>query len=143
MTQDPYGQRPRDGDEPGRWPEQPREQSDEQPVEGRPEAAWPGQPPPAGQPPAYGPPYPQPKQDDRALWALILALLGWIMCPVVAHIVALVLANQSLRAIRESNGWLTGEGMANAARIVAIVGLVLSLGAILVGVIAVAAFVVV
>lgn len=136
MTQDPYGQPPGRDDEPRGWPDQPREQ----PGYGHPPGY--GQPP-AGYPQAYGPPYPQPKQDDRALWALILALLGWIMCPVVAHIVALVLANQSLQAIRESNGWLTGEGMANAARIIAIVGLVLSLGAILVGVIALSAFVVV
>jgi hypothetical protein len=38
-----------------------------------------------------------------------------------------VLANQSLETIRASNGRLTGDGLAKAARILAIVGLVLSL----------------
>lgn len=76
-------------------------------------------------------PYPAPKQDDRALWALLLSIFGWIICPVLAHILALVLANQSLTAIRRSGGWLTGEGMANAARIIAIIGLALSVVALL------------
>jgi hypothetical protein len=143
MTQDPYGRPPDGGDDSRRPPEPPPAPSpgpDQQ-------AGWgqiPGySPPPAGYPPGYGAPYPQPKQDDRALWALILALLGWIMCPVVAHIVALVLANQSLRAIRESNGWLTGEGMANAARIISIVALAFFAFGIVLAIIAVAALVVV
>lgn len=143
MTQDPYGRPPDEGDDSRRPPEPPPAESpgpDQQ-------AGWgqiPGYgPPPAGYPPGYGAPYPQPKQDDRALWALILALLGWIMCPVVAHIVALVLANQSLRAIRESNGWLTGEGMANAARIISIVALAFFAFGIVLAIIGLAAFVVV
>ena len=93
--------------------------------------------------PAAEYPYPAPKQDDRALWALLLALFGWIICPVLAHILALVLANQSLAAIRRSEGWLTGEGMANAARVIAIIGLVLSVLALLVAVLALVFYVLV
>lgn len=119
MTRDPYGQNPGDDQE--------REGSD-QPPWGQPPSY--GQPPPAGQPPAppptgYGQPYPYPKQDDKALAALILSIAAWMVCPFILHIVSLVLANQSLQAIRESNGWLTGEGMANAARIISIVGVAL------------------
>jgi hypothetical protein len=123
MTRDPYGQNPGDDQE--------REGPDEQPW-GQPLSY--GQPPPAGQPPAappgYGQPYPYPKQDDKALAALILSIAAWMVCPFVLHIVSLVLANQSLRSIRESNGWLTGEGMANAARIISIVGVALGAAAI-------------
>lgn len=140
MTHDPDGRDPGDDQE--------RERPDEQSW-GRPPAH--GQPPdhghppdyeqPTGPPPGYGQPepppgygqpypYPHPKQDDKALAALIVAIAGWFVCPFVLHIVGLVLANQSLQAIRESNGWLTGEGMANAARIISIVGIVL--GAVLI-----------
>jgi hypothetical protein len=113
MTHDPYGQNPGDDQE----RERPHEQPDEQPP------PYEQQPPPPGYGQPY--PYPHPKQDDKALAALIVAIAGWFVCPFVLHIVGLVLANQSLQAIRESNGWLTGEGMANAARIISIVGIVL------------------
>lgn len=123
MTRDPYGQNPGDDQE--------REGPDQQPW-GQPPSY--GQSPPAGQSPTtpsgYGQPYPYPKQDDKALAALILSIAAWMVCPFVLHIVSLVLANQSLQAIRESNGWLTGEGMANAARIISIVGVALGGAAI-------------
>ncbi|HEX6337980.1 MAG TPA: DUF4190 domain-containing protein [Jiangellaceae bacterium] len=129
MTHDPYGQNPGD--------DQDRERPNQQPW-GQPppyaQPTGPAQPPtppghdqPPGPPPGHGQPYPypQPKQDDKALAALIVAIAGWFVCPFVLHIVALVLANQSLQAIHQSNGWLTGEGMANAARIISIVGIAL------------------
>ncbi|HSJ60108.1 MAG TPA: DUF4190 domain-containing protein [Jiangellaceae bacterium] len=123
MTRDPYGQNPGDDQE--------REGPDQQPWGQPPSYA---QSPPAGQSPTtpsgYGQPYPYPKQDDKALAALILSIAAWMVCPFVLHIVSLVLANQSLQAIRESNGWLTGEGMANAARIISIVGVALGAAAI-------------
>jgi hypothetical protein len=58
------------------------------------------------------------------VWALVLAIGGWFLCPIILHVVAWVLANQSLAAIRSSGGALQGEGLAVVARIVAIVGLV-------------------
>ena len=136
MTHDPHSPDPGDDQE----PERPNERSwGEPPDYGQPAEPPPGygQPPDHGHPPDYGQPaepppgygqpypYPHPKQDDKALAALIVAIAGWFVCPFVLHIVGLVLANQSLQAIRESNGWLTGEGMANAARIISIVGVVL------------------
>lgn len=53
----------------------------------------------------------------------MLAIGGWIVCPIVLHVAGWVLANQSLDAIRSSRGMLQGEGMAKAARIVSIIGL--------------------
>jgi hypothetical protein len=117
MTHDPYGQNPGDDQERERPNEQPRGQPPtyEQPPQY-------SQPPTPDYdqsltpPPGYGQPYPypQPKQDDKALAALILSVAAWAVCPFVLHIVALVLANQSLEAIRESNGWLTGAGAVSA-----------------------------
>lgn len=77
------------------------------------------------------PPNPAPKTDDKAIWALVSAIFGFILCPVVLHILGWVLANQSLANIAASQGQLTGDGIAKAAKIVSIIGLVLSaLGAL-------------
>ena len=86
--------------------------------------------PPAGPPsgyPGYGYGYPvQPtRTDDKAIWALVSAIAGFILCPVVLHVVGWVLANQSLRSIRESRGALTGDGIAKLAKILSIIGVVL------------------
>ena len=59
------------------------------------------------------------------MWALVTSIAGWIICPIILHIVGWVLANQSLATIRASGGTVGGEGMAKAARILSIVGLVL------------------
>ena len=63
--------------------------------------------------------------DDKAVWALVTAIGGYFLCPIILHVVAWVLANQSLATIRSSGGRIGGEGVASAARVLAIVGLVL------------------
>lgn len=72
---------------------------------------------------AYG--APQPRTDDKAVWALVSSIAGFVLCPIVLHVVGWVLANQSLRAIRESRGALTGDGVAKTAKVLGIVGVVL------------------
>jgi fumarate reductase subunit D len=88
---------------------------------------------PAGYAPTgYGYPPAPPRTDDRAVWALVSSIAGYVFLPIILHIVGWVLANQSLRTIRESRGTLGGEGMAKAARILSIVGLVVySIGALI------------
>lgn len=81
----------------------------------------PGAYPPAG----YAYPAAAPRTDDKAIWALVSSIAGFILCPIVLHVVGWVLANQSLRAIRESRGALGGDGVAKAARVLGIVGVVL------------------
>jgi hypothetical protein len=56
----------------------------------------------------------------------VLGIAGFIVCPLVAHIAGLILANQSLRAIAASGGTLGGEGLAQAGKWLSIIGLVLS-----------------
>lgn len=77
----------------------------------------------------YGQPNPGPAgaapTDDKAVWALVSSIAGFFLCPIVLHIVGWVLANQSLATIRSSGGAIGGDGLAKAARVLAIVGLVL------------------
>lgn len=73
---------------------------------------------------AYPPPAPQ--TDQKAVWAPLSAIAGFVLRPVILHVVGLVLANQSLDAIARSQGALTGDGLARVARILSIIGLVLT-----------------
>ncbi|MFL6273365.1 MAG: hypothetical protein ACJ75A_25175, partial [Actinomycetes bacterium] len=71
--------------------------------------------------------------------ALVIAVVGFFICAPVGAIVALVLANSSQKRIEASGGQLTGIEQARAARIIAIIELVLTGIAILIGVIAIIA----
>lgn len=101
------------------------------------------QPPPGwgGQPPGYGGGYPQqvpppyayygaPPTDGKAIGALVSSILAWVVCPVIAAVVALVLASQSTRDIRASGGRLQGEGFNTAARIISWINIVVTVLAI-------------
>ncbi len=55
----------------------------------------------------------------------MLGIAGFVLCPILPHIAGWILANQSLAAIEASGGWLTGEGMAKAGKVLSIVGLAL------------------
>ena len=95
---------------------------------GYPGGGYPAQPEyPYGYPPAA------PRTDDKAVWALVSSIAGFVLCPIVLHIVGWVLANQSLRTIRESGGTVGGDGVAKTARVLSIVGIVLYSLALLVG----------
>jgi hypothetical protein len=127
--------------------------------------APPPQPPPSSgqpggdqQPPGSGPPsepqaavqqagWPQPgygappgsPTEGMAVAALVVAIAGFFVCAPVGAIVALVLANSAKQRIEASGGRLSGLEQARAARIIAIIELVLT--AIVVLVLAVGAVV--
>jgi hypothetical protein len=102
-----------------------------------------------GQQPGYGSPYgaapggygyPQaPPTDSSATAALVIAIVGFFICPPVGAVVAWILANSAQKRIEASNGQLGGLEMAKAARIIAIIELALSAIA-LVGLLMVIAF---
>jgi hypothetical protein len=50
--------------------------------------------------------------------ALVLSICSFVFCPIVPAVIALVLASSAQREIDSSNGWVTGTGMVQAARIV-------------------------
>jgi hypothetical protein len=147
-SQDPQNQQPwqgvpptpESGSESGQpesgqaWPQQWGQPSAGEPPAAPPSASYPTAPYPSAYPPAY--PYGTPAPygppgtgvaptDDKAVWALVSAIAGFVICPIILHIVGWVLANQSLQAVHASGGALGGEGLAKAARILSIVGLVL------------------
>jgi hypothetical protein len=104
-----------------------------QPGYGQPGYGQPGY----GPAPGYG--YPAgPQTEGAATAALVIAIVGFFICAPVGAVVALVLANSAEKRIRESNGRLTGLDQARAARIIAIIELVLTAVLILIFVIAVA-----
>jgi hypothetical protein len=97
-------------------------------------------PPPYGAPPGAGYGYPQgPPTDSSATAALVIAIIGFFICPPVGAIVALVLANSAQKRIEASNGQLGGLEMAKAARIIAIIELALTAVLLVAGLIAIAA----
>src|SRR5918999_418515 len=99
-------------------------------------------PPPPPPPPPPGPPPPAapgPQTDSSGTAALVIAIVGFFICPPVGAIVALVLANSAQTRIEASGGRLTGLDQARAARIIAIIELVLTAVLILGGVLAVMA----
>lgn len=83
-----------------------------------------GGPPGPPPPPPYGQPYAgsrylAPRQSQDAVIALILAIGGWFVCPVVLSVPALVYAGRARRAITASAGALAGSGLATAATVIA------------------------
>ncbi|HEV3398235.1 MAG TPA: hypothetical protein VG693_02995, partial [Actinomycetes bacterium] len=89
-----------------------------------------------GAAPGYG--YPAgPQTEGSATAALVIAVVGFFICAPVGAVVALVLANSAQKRIEESNGRLTGLEQARAARLIAIVELVLTAVLIVVGIVAV------
>jgi hypothetical protein len=90
-----------------------------------------GQPPPGAPPygtqPGYGYGYPAgPPTDSSATAALVIAIVGFFICPPVGAVVALVMANSAQKRIEASQGRLGGLELAKAARIIAIVELALT-----------------
>jgi len=111
-------------------PEQPDNSGDTQPPPPPPSPYGSAPPPP---PPAYGSPpppgygypagggYAVPVGNQKALWALILGILGLLCCG-LASIAALILGMQAKSEIRASGGMQTGEGQAQAGFILGIIG---------------------
>jgi len=90
-----------------------------QPAPGYPPAYPPAGYPPAGYPPAPGYGYPPAQTTStKAVVALILSILSWVVCPIIPAIIALVLAKQSNDEIAASGGRVGGEGLNTASKIV-------------------------
>ena|SRR5215207_1181151 len=99
-----------------------------QPPPGAPYGGQPGYGPPGyGTQPGYGYGYQAgPPTDSSATAALVIAIVGFFICPPVGAVVALVMANSAEKRIEASEGRLGGLELAKAARIIAIVELVLT-----------------
>jgi hypothetical protein len=74
-----------------------------------------------------------PQTEGTATVALIVAIVGFFVCPPVGAIVALILANNAQQRIDASGGALTGSDQVKAAQIIAWIelGLTLLIGLVL------------
>jgi hypothetical protein len=89
-------------------------------------------PPPGGYGtyPSYGYGAPPRRTDGTAITALILAIVSFVVCPVIPAIIALAMIPSSRRTILASGGTVEGLGLLTAAKIIAWI----HLGLVLVGV---------
>lgn len=72
------------------------------------------------------PPYSAaPQTNSQAIISLITGLLSFVLFPLISAIVAIITGNNALREIRASNGMQTGEGMAQAGRILGWINVIL------------------
>jgi Domain of unknown function (DUF4190) len=85
--------------------------------------------PPPPPPPAYAAPtggYATPARNNpKAIWSLVLAVLGFCVCGLVLGSVAIFLALQARKEIAASGGAQTGYGLAQAGLIVGVVVVVI------------------
>jgi hypothetical protein len=61
-----------------------------------------------------------------AIVSLITGILSWVVLPVVGAIAAVITGHLAKKEIRESGGWLTGDGMATAGLVLGYVHLALA-----------------
>lgn len=87
-----------------------------------PEGSYP--PPPPGGMPAPGGYGGAPQQNKKALWSMILGILGLVCCGFFTGIPALILGNQAKQEIAASGGTQSGAGMAQAGFILGIISIV-------------------
>lgn len=59
-----------------------------------------------------------PQTSNSAIISLVLAIVSWVVCPIIPAIIALVFASKADKEIAVSNGWVTGGGLVTAAKIV-------------------------
>jgi hypothetical protein len=71
--------------------------------------------------PPAGPPPPMPKTSGLAIASLVLGIV-WVYG--ITSILAIIFGVIAKRNIRDSNGWVTGDGMATAGLVLGIVGVV-------------------
>jgi Domain of unknown function (DUF4190)/Protein of unknown function (DUF2510) len=78
--------------------------------------------------PPAGPPPPMPKTSGMAIASLVLGIV-WVYG--ITSILAIIFAVIAKRNIRESNGWVTGGGMATAGLVLGIIGVVATIAIII------------
>ena len=93
-------------------------------------------PPPPPGPGGYG--YAPQQTNQKALWSLILGILGLVFCGLLAGIPALILGSSARKEIAASGGAQSGDGMARAGVILgwiavalSVLGIVLIMGGVL------------
>ena len=81
-------------------------------------------PPPPPPPGAGGYGYVEPQTNKKAIWALVLGILGLVCCGLFAGIPAIILGNMAKSEIDASSGLQSGRGMAVAGFVLGIIDVV-------------------
>ena len=74
----------------------------------------------------------QPKTSGSAITSLVFGILTWTFLPFIGAIVAVVTGNNAKKEIKNSNGSITGSGMATAGLILGWVHLGLTILAVVI-----------
>lgn len=69
------------------------------------------------------PPPAQTQTSGKAIASLVCSIVGFFTCPLVLHIIGLVLGNAALKEIRAAPDRLDGEGLAKTGVILAWIGI--------------------
>jgi uncharacterized membrane protein len=77
----------------------------------------------------------RPQTSSNAIIALVLSILSWTFCPLITAIVAIVLAYQADKEIRNSGGKVTGQGLSFAAKIISWINIGVSVALIVLAVV--------
>jgi len=77
----------------------------------------------------------RPQTSTSAIIALVLSILSWTFCPLITAIIAIVLAYQADKEIRNSGGKVTGQGLSFAAKIIAWINIGVSVALIVLAVV--------
>lgn len=72
-----------------------------------------------------------PPTSNTALVSLIMAILGWVVLPVIGSLLAVVFGHAALGEIDRSGGRISGRGLAQAGLILGYAGLAVSVLSIL------------
>ena len=104
-------------DQPSTWPPPPQPAP---PPPSQPQQQWAPPPGPGGYQQYGYPGYVAPrKTEGNAIAALVVAIMSFVVCPLIPAVVALFLAASAKRNIDASNGALEGAGLVQAAKIIA------------------------
>ncbi len=92
--------------------------------------AGPPPPPPGPVAPGFSSPVPhtmyaQPPNSGKAVASLVLGIAGFVVCPLVCSVLAIIFGKQAQNEI-DANPVIGGRGMATAGFILGIVGVALS-----------------
>ena len=84
--------------------------------------------PPPSTPPGYAAtPGQFPKTSTYAVVSLVLAIGSFVLCPLILSIAALVVASSASKEIDASHGWVTGDGMVTAAKVISWINIALTI----------------
>jgi len=68
---------------------------------------------------------PAPSNSGLAIASLVTGILSWVLIPIIGAIIAIITGHLAKREIRESNGQLSGDGMATAGLILGYINILL------------------